>query len=282
MRAMQRKLNPYPADNVRYIPTLDEDLERLDAVTVGKIRGLYESQVSANTGEFGIVGDFDADAVVGQLKQLLGGWESQVKYQRIERPAAEGITGERITINTPDKANALYLSGLVFRLGDNDPEFAALDLGNFLLGGGTLSSRLGNRVRQKEGLSYGVNSSFQASPRDPASNFIVFAICNPTNMAKVEKAIDEEVTKFLKEGVSLSELDDGKRAFLEQMKLRWTQDRAIATTLANNLSIGRDFSYYSTLEKKINELTAADIQKAFQKYIVPSKQVIVEAGDFNK
>ena len=57
----------------------------------------------------------------------------------------------------------IFLAGLVFRLKETDADYAALRLGNFLFGGGTLSSRLGNRIRQKEGLSYGVTSALSAS-----------------------------------------------------------------------------------------------------------------------
>jgi zinc protease len=282
MKALQRKLNPYAPDDVRYVPTLEEDLARLDAVSVQKVRDLFAMQVSGKQGEVAIVGDFDVDNTVAELKRILGGWESAVPYRRIPRPAAEGVAGEKIVINTPDKANALYLAGLVLPMSDSHPEFAAMELGNFLLGGGTLSSRLGNRVRQKEGLSYGVSSNYQASPRDPAANFIVFAISNPANMGKVEAAIAEEIDRFLADGVSLSELEDGKKAFLEQLKLQWSADRRLATALATNESVGRSFAHYAELQRKIGDLTPADVQAAFRKFVLPARQVIVEAGDFKK
>ena len=90
--------------------------------------------------------------------------------ERIERDGpGRPDRARRRDILTPDKANAEFLAGLAFPLKETDPDYAALRLGNFIFGGGTLSSRLGNRIRQKEGLSYGVTSSLTASPRDPVA-----------------------------------------------------------------------------------------------------------------
>ena len=153
------------------------------------------------------------------------------------------MTGSREEILTPDKANATYLAGLAFALTESDPDFAALRIGNFILGGGTLSSRLGNRIRQKEGLSYGVTSGFSASSRDPVATFTVNAITNPGNIDRVDKAVFEELEKFLADGPSLEELDDAKQAYLEAQKVGRTSDAGIAGQIVSNLQLGRGFSY---------------------------------------
>src|SRR6202035_2262484 len=103
--------------------------------------------------------------------EVLKGGRAKTPYRRIERPAVSGVPGDRIVIETPDKANAVYLAGLMLPLTDSDPDNVALEVANFLSGGGSLSSRLGNRVRQKEGLSYGVASLFGADARDRSARF---------------------------------------------------------------------------------------------------------------
>ena len=121
------------------------------------------------------------------------------------------MAGFKEDIQTPDKANAVFLAGLAFPLKETDPDYAALRLGNFLFGGGSLSSRLGNRIRQKEGLSYGVSSSLTASSRDPVATFTVNAITNPVNIDRVEKAVVEELHEFLLNGPSPTELRTPRR-----------------------------------------------------------------------
>ena len=68
---------------------------------------------------------------------------------------------------TADKANAYFLAGLNLYVSDDDADYPALVLGNYLLGGGFLNSRLATRIRQKEGISYGINSGFAASSYEP-------------------------------------------------------------------------------------------------------------------
>jgi zinc protease len=281
-RTLGRKLSPkYDADDPRYLPTIDESLDRLNAVTVQQVRDLYTKQLGGTHGELSVVGDFDVDPFVTQMKAILSNWSSDVPYKHVDRKA-EAVTGEKVVILTPDKANAIYAAGLMFAQDDKHPDLAALEMGNFLLGGGTLASRLGTRVRQKEGLSYGVRSSFDASSIDPVSQISIQAICNPANIGKVDTAINEEVNKFLEEGVTAKELEDGKKAILEQYKLSRTRDGQLVGMLAENLRAGRDFSYYADLDKKIAALTPEQIRDAYRKHLAVGKLVVIHAGDFKQ
>jgi zinc protease len=279
---LSRKLSPYGKDDIRYVPTLDENLERADAVTLEQIKTLHATQVGGGHAELAVVGDFDPETTLAKVKAMLAGWESKVKFDRIARKAASGVAGSKEDIITPDKANAVYLSGMSFAMMENDPDFAALRIGNFMLGGGTLSSRLGNRIRQKEGLSYGVTSSLTASNRDPVASFTINAITNPANIDKVDKAAMEELSKFIADGPSLEELTDAKQAFLESAKIGRTSDSGIAGQIVSNLQLGRTFAYSAEQEKKIATLTPEDVRAAFKKHIDPKKLVIIRAGDFKK
>src|SRR5262249_26443205 len=145
-------------------------------------------QVAAQAGELVVVGDFDADAVRKLAQELLADWKSDMPYERIAMPALTGIKGGAEKIHTPDKANAIFLGGLHLPMMDSDPDFPALRIGNFVFGGDGLSSRLGNRVRQKEGLSYQVVAHLLASSLDKSTSFMIMANCKPTNMARLNKA----------------------------------------------------------------------------------------------
>ncbi len=279
---LARALSSYGPGDVRYVPTAAESEKRLDAVTLDQVIALYQKQVGATSGELAIVGDFEPDETLAEVRAILKDWKSEVPVKRITRSAPASQTALKEDITTPDKANAVFVAGLTFRLKETDDDFAALRMGNFLLGGGTLSSRLGNRIRQKEGLSYGVTSSITASTRDPLATFSVNAITNPVNIDRVEKAVVEELQAFLSDGPTSSELEDGKKAFLEAQKVGRTGDAALASQIATNLQLGRKFAHTSETEKRIAALTPEDVKAAFQKYIDPKKLVIVRAGDFKK
>ncbi len=191
-------------------------------------------------------------------------------------------TGLKEDIVTPDKSNAEYLAGLSFPLSDSDPDYPALRIGNFIFGGSTLASRLGDRIRQKDGLSYGATSSFVASSRDPVASLTVTVSTNPANIDKVTAAVMEELQRFLKDGPTDKEVADAKQAFVEAQKVGRTGDAAIAGQIVSNLNTGRTFAFTADQEKAILALTPAKIAEAFRKHVDPQRLVIIRAGDFQK
>jgi zinc protease len=278
--ALAHRLSAYPPEDVRYVPTLAERITRLQAVTAEQVKALYESQASSTAGELAIVGDFEPDAARKLLDKHLTGWKSEVAYQRVERPA-KPVPGGRETIVTPDKANAVYVAGQTMPLRDTDPAYPALVVGNYLFGQAPLASRLSNRVRGKEGLSYGVGSMVAASPIDKSGRLMLYAITNPKNMPKVESAIGEELTKFLEKGASASETEEAKKAYLQSQKERRANDRVLASLLVETLYAGRTFAYYAEQEKKIDAVQPGDVKRAFDQFIDPKKLIIIEAGDLS-
>jgi zinc protease len=278
---LDRALSPYDKDDIRYVPTIEESIARAQAVTLEQVKAVYD-QVGASKVELAVVGEFDPDATVAKVKEIVGNWQSKTPVRRVERKAPREVPGSKDDINTPDKANATYLAGLAFPLKESDPDFVALRLGNVILGGSTLASRLGDRIRQKEGLSYGATSQFNASTQDPVATLTVSVNTNPTNMQRVDVCVAEELERFVKDGPSLTELTDAKNAFLEGQKVGRTTDAAIAGTIVSHLNLGRTFAYDAEQEKRIEALTPEAVKAAFQKHVDPKKLVIIRAGDFKK
>ena len=190
------------------------------------------------------------------------------------------MTGSQLKINTPDKANASYTAGLVFPLRDDDPDYPPLLMGNYLFGSGALSSRLGTRIRQQEGLSYSIGSSLSVSSFDKRAGLTIAAICNPQNIRRVEKAVREELEPLLREGVTKDELDQGKQGYLQSQQVGRSSDTALVGILANLSHVGRTMAFQAELEKKIQALTPEQIVTALRKHLDPKKLVIVTAGDF--
>ena len=128
-------------------------------------------------------------------------------------------------------------------------------MGNFVLGGGGLSSRIADRLRQKGGLSYTAMSMLQASPLERRANFMVLAIYNPDNVAKVVTGVDEELARLLRDGVKPDELEKAKTGYLQQQQVMRTTDAMLAASLAENLFVGRTMQFQADLEQKIQTLT---------------------------
>lgn len=279
-KKVSRALNPYPKGDVRYVPTMREEIEMTKEVKIDDLRKLYNDFLSAQAGQMAVVGDFDTDATLSSLREALKDWSSKQKYERISRTGDVQTERSLERINTPDKANAVYFAGLAIPMRDDNPDYAAVTLGNYVLGAGALSSRLGDRVRQKEGLSYGVGSAFRSSAVDQRSTFSIYAIFNPTNVEKVVKAINEEIKLLLDKGVMKQELETAKEGYLQQRQVQRTDDANLARLLEENLYADRTMDFQKKLEDQVRDLTPEQVNKALREHFDPQKLVIVTAGDF--
>jgi zinc protease len=279
-RLLQRTLSPYDKDNIRYQPTIEESIERLKATTYEQVAQIYREYLGSQAGELTIVGNFDADASLPALKTALADWKATKPYARIANPIVAEVSGARLQINTPDKANATYVAGVVFPLRDDAADYPALLLGNYIFGGGSLSSRLATRVRQKEGLSYSVGSGLGVSAQDERASFSISAIVNPQNLGKLEATVQDELDKLLREGVTADELEKARQGFLQAQKVGRASDPALAGSLGGLRYLGRTMAWDAELEKKIAALTPDQVNAALRKHIDPKKLVAVAAGDF--
>jgi zinc protease len=278
-RLLTQTLNPFPKDDIRYVPTIDEAIARLRAATHTQVTRLHRDFLGGATGELTIVGDFDPDASLMLTKPALADWKPKQPYARIASPPPADVPGSRQIINTPDKANATYSAGLNLAMRDDDPDYPALVIGNYILGAGTLASRLGVRIRQQEGLSYGVSSAFSASSQDKRATFSITAICNPQNMARLEVCVQEELARILKDGITADELAKARQGYLESLKVSRSSDTAISGSLANYRYLGRTMAWQTDYEKKINALTPESVNAALRRHLDPKKLVVVVAGD---
>ncbi len=278
--AVNRAINPYQQGDPRYIPTIEESIAAIKALTVDDIRSLYEEFLGGVHGELTIVGDFDPEEIQPVVEQMVGNWVPNESYERITKVGDMDLSASSRAILTPDKANAYYFSGTVFPMRDDHPDYPALLMGNYILGSGGLSSRLGDRLRQKDGLSYTVRSSVQASSLDERAIFYLYAICNPSNIEKAKKAIAEEVGRLIAEGVTEEELQAAKQGYLQSRQVSRTRDSSLAAILEGNRQAGRTMAFQADLEERIANVTKDEVFDAVRKYIDPNRIVIVTAGDF--
>jgi zinc protease len=279
MVRLTRILASYPPDDVRYQPTIDEEIERVKASRLEQVNTLYQQYLGAEHGELAVVGDFEPSEILPLVAKALESWKAEKPYARIERPYQAGLKPQRDTILTPDKANATYFAGLRLPLRDDDPDYPALVMGNSILGGG-FSSRLTDRLRHKGGLSYGAGSSFTASSLDTSAALSIFAICNPTNMPKVETGAAEELERWVTGGVTSEELERARAGYLQQQQVARSNDATLTGMLNRQLYEGRTMKYVAELEEHIRQLTPETVAAAVRKHIDPARLSAVAAGDF--
>lgn len=276
---VRRLLANYPSDDVRYVPTIDEEIERVKATTRDQVKTLYDEYLGAGHGELAVVGDFEPSEIAPIMARALDSWKAEKPYARIDRSYQPDLKAERQTIEVPDKANATYIAGLIMPIRDDNPDYPALVVGNSILGGGGLSSRLADRLRIKGGLSYGAGSYFSASDLDKRASLLIMAICNPANMPKVEAGATEEVARLVGDGVLPDELERAKAGYLQQQQVSRANDAMLAAMLAKQLHVGRTMKFVADLEEQVGKLTPDAVGQALRKYIDPARLSSVAAGD---
>jgi zinc protease len=277
--ALRRSISPYAPGDFRYVPTPDESIAAFNAVAIADIQSFYKQFYGASNAEAALVGSFDPVQVSKKLTDVFAAWKSPSPYERAAAIYKPTLSDAKV-FATPDKPNAMYLLSGLLKIRDDDPQFPALTVGNEILGGGLLNSRLATRVRQKDGLSYGVGSQVHADAFDPVGNFTIYAISAPQNTAKVESDTKEEVAKVLANGFSAEEIAAAKSGILSELTLNRSSDAALAGELAQHLFLGRDFTWDAGFEKAIESATPDEIHKAMQEFVVPDHLVTIKAGDF--
>jgi zinc protease len=281
IRELSIAFNKYPKGDIRYTGTLDEEIATVKAVTLEDVKSFYKDFYGTSAGELSIVGDFDEKEIAPLATQLFGSWKSAKPYQRIASEHFD-IPAVNKSFETPDKANALFFARSNIKMRDDNPDYAAFTLGNFIFGGGFLNSRLATRIRQKEGLSYGVGSSFNAGPLDESGSFFANAIYAPQNVEKLEAAFKDEVQKLITTGFTADEVAQAKAGWLLNRKRGRGADGQLVGTLSNYLFLNRTFAWDEALDKKVESLTVEEINAAMKKYLIPEKISYFKAGDFAK
>ncbi|NNG10515.1 MAG: insulinase family protein, partial [Arenibacter sp.] len=164
-------------------------------------------------------------------------------------------------------------------------DYAALSIGATILGGGFLNSRIADRLRQKDGVSYGAGAGFRADfdAEDQNSSMYLYAIYAPENYDKVQLGFQEEIDRFIKEGITQDELKDAVNGWIQEENVSRAKDAELANMINNNIFYDRTMDFQKSLEEQVKNLTVSDVNKAIQKYIKPYQSwTVVNAGDFKK
>jgi len=279
--ALGRHMSQVPVGHPSYVETMEESAAAMAAVTLDEARTFYEDFWGPQNGSLVVVGDFDEVEVRQALEEAFGDWQSPHGFTRVASSFYDPPQ-ETITVETPDKANAMFFAQQNFELRDTDPDYPALIMAGYMIGGGALDSRLARRIRVQDGLSYGVGGSISGHPVDPVGQFSAFAISAPENAAAVEAAFTEELEKVLAEGFTEEELATAQQGWLEGRQLARAQDGSVAGMLATGLYFDRTLMFDAEMEERVRSLTLEEVNQAIRNRLDMDKITIVKAGDFAK
>ena len=279
--ALSLHFDHYPAGDWRAARTLDQRIAAVQALTLDDVKAFHRDFYGASSGQIAIVGDFDPDAAARVIQQSLADWKSATPYQRVLQDYSE-VAPTRQFINTPDKENGTYLAKLGLDIRDEDADYPALVVANYLIGGASMKSRLADRVRQREGLSYSIGTSLSVGALSNAGQFGIGAIAAPQNLDKVDAAIREELQRLITEGFTAEELERAKSGIRQQREQSRAQDDTISNGWVNLLDLDRTYAWAAQLDERIAALTLGQLNDTLRKRIVPANMSVAIARDEGK
>lgn len=241
-------------------------------VTVADLKRLAQGVYANGRIVFALSGDVDKDSAVTVLKEFFAGWNESIAKndKKNSKPAVQEPTplsfvrkpGIYVVDKDISQANISINQPFVRR---PHVDYYPAAVANFILGGGSFTSRLMNRVRSDEGLAYSVYSSVGNDYRDTA----MVTIALQTKVESVEfalKLIREVVNEFAEQGPTEEELSQAKKALIESLPSLFDSPEATAVIFAKGELVGKTYDHYLDYVKEINAVTADQVKAMVKKY----------------
>ncbi len=280
--AIDKKTALYPKSHPYYSQTSDEKIAELSTITLDDVKKYYKDFYNGSSSKIAFVGGLDKKIIKTFLAETLDNWNAKVAYTRMPTQYFE-INAFNNTIQVNDKTSAFVLGKANLNIGMNEPDYPAVDMANEMLGGGAfLSSRIPERLREVEGMSYGAGSFVSGNGIDKTGDWGVYAFFNPLYKDKLDNALKEEIQKAVDKGFTKEEFDAVVKSWLQQRQAALGTDDFLARQLRENLDQNKTFKNYSEYEDKVKALDVAKVNAAMKKYFDMQKFVLIYAGDFTK
>jgi zinc protease len=267
----------YPSEHPLHRNSGPERIARVEALRREDLAGFYRDRYGAASLILVVVGDVEADAVLDTLGRGLADWTPGPDASIPPAAPPPPSPGE-ITVRMPDKASADVVLAAPTDLRRTDPDYLPASLANSALGQSSLTSRLGVRVRDIEGLTYGIHSSLGAT-QVPGPFLISVTVKPDMRDAAVASTLDE-FRKFLREGVTSRELAEEKSSRAGRFQVDLGSNAGIAQALDAAVGYGFGVSYLDEFPAKVAAITKEQADEAFRKRVRVDDLTVVSAGTF--
>lgn len=274
--------NPYPKGHPLYTNDPDESAAELAKVKLDDVKKYYADFYGANNSNSVFVGGIDAAKITGFLNSSFGKWNAKTAYKRLE-PKYFDVAGRTESVNTPDKTNAVLMGSINLNISQQHADYPAVFMADNLLGGGAfLSSRIPQRLREKEGMSYGAGTYMGLQYKYNVGTWGIYAFYNPLYQGRIDTALHEEIEKAKTAGFTQDELTNAVKAYLEGNKTTLGVNGAVANLIQQYMRDDRDLTEYTDFENKVKALDLNKVNDALKKYFNTSKLILIYSGDFKK
>src|SRR5262245_40296620 len=256
-------------------------ISQIERITVGDLQQFYGSYYGPASMILAIVGNVEAEKVRELLGEVFGDWQGAhaPEFDIAETPLQKEAKSEIVQMR--DKANCDIVIGHASRLRRSNPDYLAARIANSALGQSTLSSRLGLKVRDEMGLTYGINSSFPESGIGDGP-FTIGVTVAPQNIDRAIKTTMQILSDYLENGIREDELKDERSSHTGAFKVGLATNTGMASQIASAELLKLGVKYLDEFPSQITSLTKDQVEQANRKYFHPEVATTIIAGTIDK
>ncbi|HXZ68771.1 MAG TPA: pitrilysin family protein, partial [Alphaproteobacteria bacterium] len=273
LRSRSLRENLFP----KHDPSLnDATAQSLKSLTIDDVRGYYKSAFRPDLTTIVVMGNVDPDNARTTIDKYFGGWAATGPTPNTDLPAAPNNRSAKVAVPDASRVQDLVIVGQTLGLTRTDPDYYAIQLGDAVLGGGFYSTRLSNDLRKNAGLVYSVSSDLQAGKT--RSVYVVQYACDPENVTKAGNIIAKEIETMRNAPATADEISRVKSLLIRQIPLGEASIGDIASGYIARHDLGLPLDEPQIAAQRYIDLTAADVQAAFKKWMRPKDLVRVSQG----
>ncbi|MAT64473.1 MAG: peptidase M16 [Gammaproteobacteria bacterium] len=257
-----------------YATPSEGTVESVQALERDQLRAFHRRYYVARNAVIAIVGDLDrarAERLAASVSRELPAGEPAPALPAVEPLTAAGLQ----RIDHPSSQSHILMGQPGMRRGDDD--YFALYVGNYVLGGGGLVSRISEEVREKRGLSYSAYSYFM--PMAKRGPFVLGLQTRNEQADEALQVLRETLARFVAEGPTEAEMDAARKHITGGFPLRIDSNSEILEYIAMIGFYGLPLDYLQRFNDRVSAVTGADVRDAFQRRVQPERMVTVIVGE---
>ncbi|NWF99701.1 MAG: insulinase family protein [Thermoanaerobaculaceae bacterium] len=268
----------FPPGHPSFRRTVAARREGLLRTTREDLLALHRAAVGPASLVLVLVGDFQTEGAVALLERLFLGWEGGVTAcPQVARVRPEDRPPGQCFEWMEDKPNLNVVLGHAGNLRRDDPDYVAAILGNSVLGESTLSSRLGARLRDQEGLTYGIISRFFGASLVDGPWAVSFSV-GAEHLERALEVVREEITRFVEFGPTEAEVEDEKRAWAGSYTVTLADPTGLGGNLLRLVRHGRPLTEIDTFPQEILATDRHAVEEAVRRHLYPERLSVAVAG----
>jgi zinc protease len=278
VRALERLMSLLYGSDHPYGRRSKGTIESVESLTRSRLLELHAAHFAPSELTAVIVGDVDVTRIVETASSVFGSWRTPPP-QPVSLPLAPHATERRrITIPMMNKSQTEIAYGFTTITRD-DPHYYAFWLMNNVFGQYALGGRLGDNIRERQGMAYHVSSTFDANIL--AGPLVIRAGVNASNVDRAVDAIDQEVTALHREGITPKELAESRQYLIGSMPRQLETNAGIAQFLQTAEFFNLGLDYDVRLPELLGAVTLEEAHSVARQYLDAARATVVVAGPYS-